>query len=507
MDETTYQAIAMIVYFVGMLAIGGWAYGRNNDLDDYMLADRGLNPWVAALSAGASDMSGWLLMGLPGALFVSGMSELWIAVGLLAGAWANWTYVAPRLRSYSEVADDSVTIPSFFENRLGDKSRTIRLVSSTIIVVFFTFYVSSGMVAGGKYFESTFGGEYLTGMLIVAFITVAYTFIGGFLAVSYTDAVQGMIMFCSLVIVPVMALLYLEDPSSIWTWATSNSYGPHADGNPQYFSLISGISAATIIGNLAWGLGYFGQPHIIVRFMALRTPKDARTGRMIGMSWMFISIIGAVFIAIIGTAFFGQNPDLAITDTSKYESVFLDMARILFHPLIGGLILTAVLAAIMSTISSQLLVSSTSLIEDIFKIVKKNHPSQDVMINLSRTAVIVVSVVAGLLAVNPNNSILDLVGFAWAGFGSAFGPAVLFMLYWKRLNVQGTLAGMIAGAVVCGVWGNTGLKDVVYEMVPGVIAATVITYVVTIMTKPPSEEVVAGFEHAVEREKEFLAKT
>lgn len=506
MSEHTWNVIAIIIYMSVMLGIGYWSYRQTDEYEDYVLAGRGLNPFVAALSAGAADMSGWLLMGLPGALFVSGMSELWIAVGLLAGAWANWTYVAPRLRSYSEVADDSVTIPSFFENRLGDKSRTIRLVSSIIIVVFFTFYVSSGMVAGGKYFESTFGGDYLTGMLVVAFITVTYTFIGGFLAVSYTDAVQGMIMFCSLIIVPVMALLYLEDPSSIWTWATSNSYGPHADGNPQYFSLISGISAATIIGNLAWGLGYFGQPHIIVRFMALRTPKDARTGRMIGMSWMFISIIGAVFIAIIGTAFFGQNPDLAITDTSKYESVFLDMARILFHPLIGGLILTAVLAAIMSTISSQLLVSSTSLIEDIFKIVKKNHPSQDVMINLSRTAVIVVSVVAGLLAVNPNNSILDLVGFAWAGFGSAFGPAVLFMLYWKRLNVQGTLAGMIAGAVVCGVWGNTGLKDVVYEMVPGVIAATVITYVVTIMTKPPSEKVVAGFEHAVEREKEFLAK-
>ncbi len=487
MSEHTWNVIAIIIYMSVMLGIGYWSYRQTDEYEDYVLAGRGLNPFVAALSAGAADMSGWLLMGLPGALFVSGMSELWIAVGLLAGAWANWTYVAPRLRSYSEVADDSVTIPSFFENRLGDKSRTIRLVSSIIIVVFFTFYVSSGMVAGGKYFESTFGGDYLTGMLVVAFITVTYTFIGGFLAVSYTDAVQGMIMFCSLIIVPVMALLYLEDPSSIWTWATSNSYGPHADGNPQYFSLISGISAATIIGNLAWGLGYFGQPHIIVRFMALRTPKDARTGRMIGMSWMFISIIGAVFIAIIGTAFFGQNPDLAITDTSKYESVFLDMARILFHPLIGGLILTAVLAAIMSTISSQLLVSSTSLIEDIFKIVKKNHPSQDVMINLSRTAVIVVSVVAGLLAVNPNNSILDLVGFAWAGFGSAFGPAVLFMLYWKRLNVQGTLAGMIAGAVVCGVWGNTGLKDVVYEMVPGVIAATVITYVVTIMTKPPSE--------------------
>ena len=263
MSEHTWNVIAIIIYMSVMLGIGYWSYRQTDEYEDYVLAGRGLNPFVAALSAGAADMSGWLLMGLPGALFVSGMSELWIAVGLLAGAWANWTYVAPRLRSYSEVADDSVTIPSFFENRLGDKSRTIRLVSSTIIVVFFTFYVSSGMVAGGKYFESTFGGEYLTGMLIVAFITVAYTFIGGFLAVSYTDAVQGMIMFCSLVIVPVMALLYLDDPSSIWTWATSNSYGPHADGNPQYFSLISGISAATIIGNLAWGLGYFGQPHII----------------------------------------------------------------------------------------------------------------------------------------------------------------------------------------------------------------------------------------------------
>ena len=341
--------------------------------------------------------------------------------------------------------------------------------------------------------------DYHLGMLIVAGSVVLYTLFGGFLAVAWTDTVQGLMMVAALVFVPLVGIINL------------GGIGPLLEVinevDPNTFVLWGATTTVTgVVSSLAWGLGYFGQPHIIVRFMALRTPKDARTGRMIGMSWMFISIIGAVFIAIIGTAFFGQNPDLAITDTSKYESVFLDMARILFHPLIGGLILTAVLAAIMSTISSQLLVSSTSLIEDIFKIVKKKHPSQDVMINLSRTAVIVVSVVAGLLAVNPNNSILDLVGFAWAGFGSAFGPAVLFMLYWKRLNVQGTLAGMIAGAVVCGVWGNTGLKDVVYEMVPGVIAATIITYVVTIMTKPPSEEVVAGFEHAVEREKEFLAK-
>jgi len=498
--------VTFVLYIVGMLGIGIAAYYYTQNFSDYILGGRRLGSFVTAMSAGASDMSGWLLMGLPGAVYLSGLVEGWIAIGLTLGAYLNWLFVAGRLRVYTEFNNNALTLPEYFHHRFGRRHNALKIVSASIILVFFTIYCASGVVAGAKLFQNLFSIDYSTALWYGALATIAYTFIGGFLAVSYTDAVQGMIMFCSLVIVPVMALVYLDDPSSIWTWATSNSYGPHADGNPQYFSLISGISAATIIGNLAWGLGYFGQPHIIVRFMALRTPKDARTGRMIGMSWMFISIIGAVFIAIIGTAFFGQNPDLAITDTSKYESVFLDMARILFHPLIGGLILTAVLAAIMSTISSQLLVSSTSLIEDIFKIVKKNHPSQDVMINLSRTAVIVVSVVAGLLAVNPNNSILDLVGFAWAGFGSAFGPAVLFMLYWKRLNVQGTLAGMIAGAVVCGVWGNTGLKDVVYEMVPGVIAATVITYVVTIMTKPPSEEVVAGFEHAVEREKEFLAK-
>ena len=496
MSEHTWNVIAIIIYMSVMLGIGYWSYRQTDEYEDYVLAGRGLNPFVAALSAGAADMSGWLLMGLPGALFVSGMSELWIAVGLLAGAWANWTYVAPRLRSYSEVADDSVTIPSFFENRLGDKSRTIRLVSSTIIVVFFTFYVSSGMVAGGKYFESTFGGDYLTGMLVVAFITVTYTFIGGFLAVSYTDAVQGMIMFCSLIIVPVMALLYLDDPSSIWTWATSNSYGPHADGNPQYFSLISGISAATIIGNLAWGLGYFGQPHIIVRFMALRTPKDARTGRMIGMSWMFISIIGAVFIAIIGTAFFGQNPDLAITDTSKYESVFLDMARILFHPLIGGLILTAVLAAIMSTISSQLLVTSSALIEDLYMIVTKRKLSDQLLINLSRTAVVGVAIIAALLSIKPSNSILGLVAFAWAGFGSAFGPLVVASLYWRRLNTPGALAGIIVGAVVSFGWGMSSLGDSLYEMVPGFLCGTLAMVAVSLLTKPPAQEILDEFDRA-----------
>ena len=497
MTETTWFIIAIILYMALMLAIGYWSFTKTDKYDDYVLADRKLNPFVAAMSAGASDMSGWLLMGLPGALFVTGMSELWIAVGLLVGAWANWMWVAPRLRAYSEIANNSITLPSFFENRVHDKSRALRIVASLIIIFFFTFYVSSGMVSGGRYFEATFGGEYLNGMLIVAAVTVAYTFIGGFLAVSYTDAVQGMIMFVSLIIVPVMALIALDNPSDIWTWAASNDYGPYTDGvgNPTYFNMIAGVSAAAIIGNLAWGLGYFGQPHIVVRFMALSSPAQAKTGRWIGIGWMLLCIIGATFTALIGTVFFSQNPDIAVTDSFAFETIFLDMGRILFHPLIAGLVLTAVLAAIMSTMSSQLLVVSSSLIEDLYKIIAKRLPSEGVLINLSRTAVVVVAIIGAVLAINPSDTILGLVGFAWAGFGAAFGPLMLASMYWKRLNTAGALAGMITGAVVVFVWGNF-YGDIIYEMVPGFIAATIVLIVVSLVTSPPPAQVQREFEQA-----------
>lgn len=498
MSETTWFIIAIVIYMAAMLAIGYWSYVKTHKYDDYVLAGRGLHPFVAAMSAGASDMSGWLLMGLPGALFVSGLSELWMAIGLLVGAWANWKWVAPRLRSYSEIANNSITLPSFFENRVRDKSRALRVVSALIIILFFTFYVSSGMVSGGRYFEATFGGDYLTGMLIVAAVTVAYTFVGGFLAVSYTDVVQGLIMFASLIIVPVMALLTLDNPSDIFTWAANNDYGPYTDGvgNPEYFSMISGVSAAVIIGNLAWGLGYFGQPHIVVRFMALRTPSEAKQGRWYGIGWMLLCIIGAVFVAMIGTVFFSQNPDIAITDRSAFETIFLDMGRILFHPLIAGLVLTAVLAAIMSTMSSQLLSVSSSLIEDLYKIVAKRIPSEKVLINLSRAAVVVVAIIAGALAVNPSDSILGLVGFAWAGFGSAFGPLMLAALYWRRLNAAGALASMITGAVVSFVWGMSGGGDIIYEMVPGFILSAIVLVVVSLATNGPKPEVEKEFDQA-----------
>ncbi|QGU01755.1 Sodium/proline symporter [Corynebacterium kalinowskii] len=508
MSEHSWFIIAIVIYMAVMLGIGYWSYTQTKKYDEYMLGGRGLGPVVAALSAGASDMSGWLLMGLPGALFVAGFSELWIAIGLLIGCWANWKWIAPRLRSYTEVARNSITVPSFIENRLHDTSHVLRITSAVVILVFFTFYVSSGMVSGGKYFESTFGGDYLTGMLIVAAITVAYTFVGGFLAVSYTDAVQGLIMFASLIIVPVMAVIALDNPMDIFGWQTTNDYGPYTggEGNPNYFNMISGVSIAAIIGNMAWGLGYFGQPHIIVRFMAMRKPADAVAGRRIGIFWMLLCIVGALFTAMIGTVFFAQNPNIDVTDTKAYETVFLDMGRILFHPLIAGLVLTAVLAAIMSTISSQLLVTSSALIEDLYMITVKRQPRQKNLMWLSRLSVLLVAVVAGVLAVNPSDSILGLVGFAWAGFGSAFGPIVIAALFWKRLNTPGAIAGMIAGAVVSFAWGQSALSSTMYEIVPGFLANVVFMVAVSLMTKAPAPHITEQFDKAsrLSREKGML---
>ena len=497
MAESTWFILAIIIYLAVMVGIGIWGYRQTSRYEDYTLGSRGLPPLVAALSAGASDMSGWLLMGLPGALFVVGLSEAWIAIGLALGVWANWTFVAPRLRAYSEVAGNSITIPSFFENRLRDKSHLLRVTSAVIIIFFFTFYVASGMVAGGRYYEATFDGNYITGMLIVAAVTIIYTFLGGFLAVSYTDVVQGLLMFAALLVIPLMALFSLSNPMEVFSFATDNAYGPHPDGNPAFFNMFAGVSLAVIIGNLAWGLGYFGQPHVIVRFLALRTSKDAKQGRLYGMMWMLISLLGAVAVAIVGTVFFEQTANASITDTENFETIFLDMARYLFHPLIAGLFLTAVLAAIMSTASSQLLVVSTALVEDLYRIFTGVKPTDKSLMLLSRIAVITVAVIATLMSINPSDSILGLVAFAWAGFGSAFGPVVLAALYWKRLTSMGALAGMITGAVVSIVWNLVGWGDtVIYEMVPAFAAATVVMIVVSLFTKEPSEEISDEFDRA-----------
>src|SRR5690554_2343643 len=476
MSDQAFQYIALGVYFAAMLGIGWYAFRRTDDLDDYMLAGRKLPPGVAALSAGASDMSGWLMMGLPGAIYAAGLIEAWIAIGLTVGAYLNWRFVAPRLRSYTEVAQNSITVPSFFENRLHDTSRLLRVTSGLIILVFFTFYVSSGMVAAGVFFESSFGTAYLFGMLLVAAITLTYTLFGGFLGASLTDVAQGLLMMTALIAVPIITIFTIG--------SLPETTDAIREVDPSRLSLVAGGTVLSILSAAAWGLGYFGQPHIIVRFMALRSSADAKAGRRIGIGWMVIVACGAVFTGLIGVGYFHTNPEVL----DNPETVFLLLSQILFHPLVAGVVLAAVLAAIMSTVSSQLIVCSSALVEDLYKIFGKDlSVSQQVL--LGRLGVLVVAVIAALLAIDPRSNILGLVAFAWAGFGAAFGPIILLSLFWRKLTAMGALAGMVAGAVVVGIWGNiASLQALMYEIVPGFLACAVVAVVTSLLTRRRENE-------------------
>ncbi|WP_193748033.1 MULTISPECIES: sodium/proline symporter PutP [Bacillales] len=474
---------SIIVYMAGMLLIGYYAYKRTSNLTDYMLGGRSLGPTVTALSAGASDMSGWLMMGLPGAMFAQGLSASWIAIGLTLGAYANWLYVAPRLRSYTEVANNSITIPAFLENRFGDGSRMLRLVSALVIMIFFTFYVSSGLVSGGVLFENTFHLSYQTGLWIVGLVTIAYTLFGGFLAVSWTDAVQGLIMVIALILVPLVTVLTAGGLGETFTEI-------HAV-DPSLLDIFKGTSLLGIISLFAWGLGYFGQPHIIVRFMAITSTSEIKKARSIGMGWMIFSVIGAMLTGLVGIALYSKQG----WTLSDPETIFIQLGTILFHPIITGFLLAAILAAIMSTISSQLLVTSSSLTEDIYKTFFKRSATDKELVTFGRLSVLLVSVIAFLLALNKNDTILDLVGYAWAGFGASFGPVILLSLYWKRMNKWGALAGMVAGAFTVIIWTRFDvLKDFLYEMVPGFAISLLAIVVVSHLTSKPSSEVSAQFD-------------
>ncbi|MCK5755965.1 MAG: sodium/proline symporter PutP [Mycobacterium sp.] len=492
MTDSTFQLLAIGLYFAAMIAIGVYAYRQTNDLDDYMLAGRKLSPGVAALSAGASDMSGWLLLGVPGAIYATGLGESWIVIGLVIGAYLNWRFVAPRLRAYTEIANNSITVPSFFENRLRDHSHILRITAGVIILVFFTFYVSSGMVAGGVFFEATFGSSYLVGMLLVAGITLSYTLFGGFLGATLTDVAQGLLMLATLIAVPVVTIIAAGGPGEVID-AINAADAAHNLADPadeiHRTSLFFGGSVLAILSAAAWGLGYFGQPHIIVRFMALRSPADAKAGRRIGISWMVLSSVGAIATGFAGLAYFysrGETLDNA-------ETVFLQLAQVMFHPFVAGIVLAAVLAAIMSTISSQLIVCSSALVEDIYRAFgKETSPTR--LVNYGRLGVLTVAVVAILLALNPDGTILDLVGFAWAGFGAAFGPLIILSLFWRRLTSAGAIAGMLSGAVVVGVWGQTdALASVMYEIVPGFIACGVVAIAVSLLTRRQNDDIEREF--------------
>jgi len=475
--------ISLAIYFIGMLAIGWYAYKKStDDISGYMLGGRGLGPAVTALSAGASDMSGWMLMGLPGAMYATGVSSLWIAVGLTIGAYLNYLIVAPRLRTYTEVANDSITIPDYFENRFNDTSKILRTVSAIVIFVFFTLYTSAGMVSGGTLFESAFGLDYRIGLFVTAGVVIAYTLFGGFLAVSLTDFVQGIIMFVALVLVPIVAFTELG--------GVGTTFDVVRDINPAYLDFFRGTTVVGIISFLAWGLGYFGQPHIIVRFMAISSIKELKPARRIGMGWMIISIIGAMFTGLVGIAYVNQTA----TTLADPETIFIKFAQVLFHPFITGFLLAAILAAIMSTISSQLLVTSSAITEDFYKAFFRREATDKELVLVGRLSVLGVAIIGILLSLNPNDTILSLVGYAWAGFGSAFGPAVLLSLYWKKMTRWGALAGMIVGAATVLIWVNVpGLSDALYEMIPGFVLSFLAVIVVSLLTKDPSKKVQGTF--------------
>ena len=495
--------ISLALYFIVMLGIGLYAYKQStDDVSGYMLGGRNLSPSVAALSAGASDMSGWLLMGLPGAMYLFGLSKVWIAIGLVLGAWANYFLVAPRLRVYTEKANDSITIPDYFANRFDDNKNILRVISAIVIIVFFTLYTSSGVVAGGKLFENSFNMSYEMGLYITTGVVVLYTLFGGFLAVSLTDFVQGCIMFISLLAVPIATFTMLDQPvmdtlaNARYDLLLSSPKESeiHALNMMDWFA---GGSTIAIISAMAWGLGYFGQPHIIVRFMSVRSVKDMPTMRRVGMSWMTLSAIGAVLTGLFGAAYMLEN-QMPIDDK---ETIFLVLSELIFHPLIAGFLLAAILAAIMSTISSQLLVCSCSLTEDFYKIYLNRSASQKELVLVGRISVILVALFAIYLAYDRDSSILDLVSNAWAGFGAAFGPLVLLSLYWKRMNLQGAISGMVVGAATVLFWiyapitiDGQALSAIIYEIVPGFILSTIAIVVVSLTTAEPKKEITDLFD-------------
>tara|TARA_R110001592_G_scaffold35495_3_gene120746 strand:- start:37050 stop:38525 length:1476 start_codon:yes stop_codon:yes gene_type:complete len=472
------------VYIAVMLALGYVAYKRTTNLSDYILGGRTIGPGTAALSAGASDMSGWLLLGLPGYALVAGYEATWIAGGLLAGTYLNWLIVARRLRVYSHAVNDSLTLPAYFEFRFEDKSRALRVISAIFILLFFLFYTSSGLVAAGKLFESTFGLDYQTAVVVGTVIIVSYTFFGGFLAVSWTDVIQGLLMAAALVIVPIIAL------NSIGGWG--NAQAAMEASNPElltFFNDVEGnpLGFVAIISLVGWGLGYFGQPHILARFKAIGDDAALPTARRIAVLWTSICLVAALMVGWVGIGYLGEG---GIADA---ETVFLVLIQAMMHPIVAGILLAAVLAAIMSTADSQLLVSSSALAEDFYKALFRRDATQSELVWVGRFAVVGIAILALVFAFNPESTVLSLVSYAWAGFGAAFGPAVILSLFWKRMNRNGALAGIIVGGVTVVVYKQIDTIGL-YEIIPGFILATIAIVVATLLSPPPSATIEATFD-------------
>jgi len=448
--------ISFTLYMFVMVAIGLYFYFKTDDLSDYVLGGRGLGPGVTALSAGASDMSGWLLLGLPGMMYSDGLVGAWIAIGLFIGAYLNWHYVAKPLRVYTHQLRDAITIPDYFSNRFEDKKNILRVVTALVILLFYTLYTSSGLVGGAKLFEATFNLDYSTALIIGSFIIVSYTFLGGYNAVSWTDFIQGILMMLALVITPLVVLYEIGGVSEALSIIEQNDVSK--------LDFLSGSSLIGIISLLAWGLGYFGQPHILVRFMSIRDEEEMGKAKAIGMTWMGLSILGSLAVG-----FFGYVYVLANTiDLQDSEKIFIILSQLLFNPWIAGFLLAAILAAIMSTIDSQLLVSSSVLTRDIYHALLRKGASDRELVWVGRATVIIIALIAWYISRDSNSSVLQLVSYAWAGFGAAFGPLIILSLYNQNITKVGAMAGMLVGSLTVIIYKQLegGIFDV-YELVPG----------------------------------------
>jgi sodium/proline symporter len=476
MTASTPLLVTFAAYLLMMVGIGFWAWRRTHSLDDYILGGRSLGSYVTALAAGASDMSGWLMMGLPGALYLSGVSEAWIAIGLIIGAWCNWKYVAGPLRVYTERTHNALTLPDYFTHRFEDDRKLLRILSALVILLFFAVYCASGVVAGARLFESMFGLPYAQALWWGAAATLIYTLIGGFLAVSWTDTVQATLMIFALLLVPTVVI--------VGNGGIAPSLALIEQVDPARLAWLGAGGTVALISTLAWGLGYFGQPHILARFMAADSLTTIPRARRIGMSWMVLCLFGAMATGFFGIAHFAAGATGAEAVNANPERVFIVLAEQLFNPWIAGVLLSAILAAIMSTLSAQLLVCSSALTEDFYRGLLRPRAGQRELVWIGRLTVLLVALLALWIARDPSSRVLGLVSYAWAGFGAAFGPVVLISLYWQRMNFAGALAGMVGGAATVVLWKQTG--SALYEMVPGVIVSTALIYLVSLATRAPS---------------------
>jgi sodium/proline symporter len=466
--DNIFIIITVSIYFAGIMYLGWRGFKSTKTFSDYILGSRKLTPVVGAMNVGASDMSSWLLMGLPGAFYLFGLNQIWMVLGLVTGSYLSWQFVARRLRYYTEIAGDSLTISSFFENRFDDKSKILNIITSLVIIFFFTIYIASGFVGAAKIFSQIFGISYFNALLISCVTIVSYALLGGFLAVSWADLFQGSLMLVVLLFTPIFAI-YSSDLTLTEIALKTTEIAPN------FFNAFHNLDLIAIVGFFAWGLGYFGQPHIISKYMAIKEISKIHIAKRICISWMILAMLGSVVVGMFGFSYFADNA------LQEPETVFIALANSLFHPIIIGVLIAAILSAIMSTINAQIIICCSALSEDFYRRFIRKKAQNREMLFITRTFVFLVAVSAALIASDETSSVLDLVARAWAGLGASIGPVVLFALFSKKVTKYGAIAGMISGSLGAIIFSK--LSFISYEILPAFLLSSLLIYIVSLFTQ------------------------